>query len=50
MWAESKEEAVKKFKNRYVHCDWDSYDAPEYNFEMTGKMWEVPFVDEGNLG
>ncbi|QDP45786.1 MAG: hypothetical protein Tp1102DCM384591_28 [Prokaryotic dsDNA virus sp.] len=46
--AESKEEAIKKFEARYVNCDWDSYDAPQYDFEMTGKMWDIPFEPEHN--
>jgi len=49
MWANSKEEAIEKFNDEYVNVDWqeDPY-APHYEFTMTGKMWEVPFEDEGN--
>ena len=49
LWADSKEEAIEKFNDKYVNVDWqeDPY-APDYEFTMTGKMWEVPFVDEGN--
>lgn len=48
LWAESKEEAIEKFKDKYVNYDYDDPYHPQYNFEMTGKLWEVPFVDEGN--
>jgi hypothetical protein len=50
LWAESKQEAIEKFNEKYVNVDWEndwSY-APHYEFTMTGKMWQVPFVDEGN--
>ena len=49
LWADSKEEVIKKFRDKYVNVDWENdYYAPQYDFTMTGKMWEVPFVDEGN--
>ena len=48
LWADSKKDAIEKFKDKYVYFDYDDDYACEYNFEMTGKMWEVPFVDEGN--
>ena len=51
MWADSKEEAIEKFKDKYVNISYDDCyygDYPEYDFTMTGKMWQVPFVDEGN--
>jgi len=49
MWANSKEEAIEKFNDEYVNvdCQEDPY-ACEYNFRMTGKIWQVPFIDEGN--
>tara|TARA_R100001443_G_C3231791_1_gene148596 strand:- start:108 stop:356 length:249 start_codon:yes stop_codon:yes gene_type:complete len=49
MWANSKEEAIEKFEDEYVNVDWeeDPY-APQYEFTMTGKMWEVPFEPEHN--
>tara|TARA_R100000231_G_C5293117_1_gene155194 strand:+ start:170 stop:424 length:255 start_codon:yes stop_codon:yes gene_type:complete len=51
LWADSKEEAIEKFNEKYVNISYDDcYDGdyPEYDFKMTGKMWQVPFVDEGN--
>ena len=49
LWADSKEEVIEKFNDKYVNVDWENdYYAPQYDFTMTGKMWEVPFEDEGN--
>jgi len=40
--ASSKEEAIEKWENERSRNDGDRYD-----FQMTGKMWEVPFEDTG---
>tara|TARA_A100000172_G_scaffold59129_1_gene38757 strand:- start:212 stop:457 length:246 start_codon:yes stop_codon:yes gene_type:complete len=48
IWADSKEEAIKKFKDEYVNYDYDDPYHPQYDFEMTGKMWEVSYEPEHN--
>ena len=43
--AENKNDAIKKWHHEYV--DLGEYDHPEFHFDMTGNIWEVPFIDEG---
>ena len=46
VWADSKEEAIEKFNDKYVNYDYDDPYCPQYDFEMTGKMWDVPYTEE----
>ena len=46
IWADSKEEAIEKFNDKYVNYDYDDPYCPQYDFEMTGKMWDVPYTEE----